>query len=292
MKKIIVFLGFVFALNIITANAQTVNNLIAKINNIETKKFDHLTGKYLEVDGANIYYEEIKNKGKPVLLFLHGGFGNIESFNTVIPLFTNDFHIIGIDSRGHGKSTLGTDKLNYERLQADVESVLKHLQINEVSIIGFSDGGIVGYRLAAANKTLVNRLITIGATWSLDDVILMENLMATVTPETLKEIFAQDFEFYQKKNPQPDFIKFAKCVMEMWCDKSEAGYPYASISEIEAPVLIVRGNDDEMFPLESAVKLTQKIKNSLLLNIPFAPHEAFKKYPHIFEIITREFLQK
>jgi pimeloyl-ACP methyl ester carboxylesterase len=98
------------------------------------------------------------------LLFLHGGFGSIEDFKTVVHSFTNDFHIIGIDSRGHGKSTLGIDQLNYERLQLEVESVLKHLQINEVSIIGFSDGGIVGYRLAAENNILVKKLITIGTT--------------------------------------------------------------------------------------------------------------------------------
>ncbi|MDR2651270.1 MAG: hypothetical protein LBC68_03000 [Prevotellaceae bacterium] len=80
MKKIIVLLSFVFALNI-TANAQNISNSIAENSNVETKKFNHLKGKYLEIDGANIYYEEIENTGKPVLLFLHGGFGNILKFS-------------------------------------------------------------------------------------------------------------------------------------------------------------------------------------------------------------------
>ena len=55
-----------------------------------------------------------------------------------------------------------------------------------------------------------------------------------------------------------------------------------SISFIFAENLIkspIRG-----YPLESAVELTTKVKNSLLLNIPFTPHRAFKKYPQIFEI--------
>jgi hypothetical protein len=47
-----------------------------------------------------------------------------------------------------------------------------------------------------------------------------------------------------------------------------------------------------MFSLERAVEFTTKGKNSLLLNIPFAPHGAFRKYPQIFETVTRDFLDK
>jgi pimeloyl-ACP methyl ester carboxylesterase len=106
MKQIVLII-LTFALFTITSNAQTV-------------EFNHKTEKYLEVDGANIYYEEIENAGKLTLLFLHGGFGNIENFNVMLPMFANDYHIVGIDSRGHGKSTLGTGKLTYKRLQLDV----------------------------------------------------------------------------------------------------------------------------------------------------------------------------
>ncbi|MCL1943810.1 MAG: alpha/beta hydrolase [Candidatus Azobacteroides sp.] len=76
----------------------------------------------------------------------------------------------------------------------------------------------------------------------------------------------------------------------MWTDKTADGYPDTSVENIIVPTLIIRGNDDDMFPLESAVKLTMKVKNSLLLNIPFAPHGVFRKYPQIFEVITKEFL--
>jgi len=47
MKRIILFM-LSFAFVAITIDAQKV-------------EFNHQTGKYLEIDGANIYYEEIKN---------------------------------------------------------------------------------------------------------------------------------------------------------------------------------------------------------------------------------------
>jgi len=269
----------------------TFNKVKKKIY-AQTVEFNHKTGKYLEVDGANIYYEEIENAGKPTLLFLHGGFGNIEDFNSILQMFSNDYHIVGIDSRGHGKSTVGTDKLTYKQLQLDVEAVISHLQLKNIDIIGFSDGGIIAYRLAAANSVPIRKIITIGATWSLSDAELMGKLMAGTTPEDCRNYFKQSFDFYLQHNPQPDFDKFAKCVIEMWTDKTEDGYPHESVENINVPMLIIRGNDDYMFPLESAVELTAKIQKSLLFNIPFAPHDAHRKYPQIFEVITKEFLNK
>jgi pimeloyl-ACP methyl ester carboxylesterase len=258
----------------------------------ENKIFDHHSGNYLEIEGAKIYYEQIENKGKPVLLFLHGGFGDIESFNTIIPLFCDDFHIIGIDSRGQGKSTLGADKLTYERLQLDVERVLNHLQINHLHIIGFSDGGIVGYRLARAGNISIDKLVTIGATWSLDDIKLAKELFSEITAAACKEIFAKTFVKYEKNNPAPDFDKLATLLLEMWVDETASGYPYEGMETVTVPTLIVRGNEDAIFTLDSGVALSKKIKNALFFNIPFAPHNVFSAQPEIFGIITKQFLEK
>jgi len=274
MKRVALII-LTLALFTITLNAQIV-------------EFNHKTGKYIEVDEADIYYEEIENRGKPTLLFLHGGFGNIEDFNSIVPMFANDYHIVGIDSRGHGKSTLGTGQLTYKRLQLDVEAVINHLQLKDIHIIGFSDGGIIAYRLAAANGIPLRKIITIGATWSLSDAELMETIVADITLEQWKEYF---FDSYPLLNPEPDFERFVRCVLEMWTDKTEDGYPLESVENITVPTLIIRGNDDNSMPLESAVELTGKIKKSVLFNIPFAPHDAYSKYPQFFKIVAKEFLE-
>lgn len=274
-KNILIILAF--ALFAITSNAQTI-------------EFNHKSGKYLEVEGANIYYEEIENAGKPTLLFLHGGFGNIEDFNSILPMFADDYHIVGIDSRGQGKSTLGTNKLSYKRLQLDVEAVINHLQLKNIDIIGYSDGGIIAYRMAVANRISIRKIVTIGGTWSQSDAELMGKLMANTTSEDYKNDFKRSFDFHEQHNPQPDFDKLAKCLIGMWTDKTEEGYPQTNVENINLPLLIIRGNDDYMFPLESAVELATKVKNSLLFNIPFAPHGAHKKYPQFFEAVTKEFL--
>jgi pimeloyl-ACP methyl ester carboxylesterase len=127
--------------------------------------FNHISGQFLETSGAKIYYEITGNPSAPVLLFLHGGLGTIEFFNPIISKFAKDYKIIGIDNRGHGKSTLGSQELSYELLQKEVESVLEHLKIDNLSIVGFSNGGTIAYRLAALSSLKITKLVTIGAPW-------------------------------------------------------------------------------------------------------------------------------
>ena len=69
--------------------------------------FTHKNNTYLQIDTAKIYYEELGDKSQDVLLFLHGGLGTIEDLGEIAKDFINDYRIIGIDSRGHGASTLG-----------------------------------------------------------------------------------------------------------------------------------------------------------------------------------------
>jgi pimeloyl-ACP methyl ester carboxylesterase len=72
----------------------------------------------------------------------------MEDFDGFLPELIRKFQLIGIDSRGQGKSTPGSTSLTYEQIQKDVPRMPAHLQIDNLSIIGFSDGGITAYRLA------------------------------------------------------------------------------------------------------------------------------------------------
>ena len=125
--------------------------------------FNHKSETFIEIDSAKIYFEKIGNPKKQPLIFLHGGFGNIENFNGVIPLLKNEYHLIGIDSRGQGKSTLGDNELSYARIEKDIEIIIEKLDLMNPIIIGFSDGGISALRLACFNKLKIDKLIVIGS---------------------------------------------------------------------------------------------------------------------------------
>lgn len=254
------------------------------------KTFDHDSGEYLNIDKARIYYEVIGNQEGLPLLVLHGGFGNLEDFNSFLPDLSREFKIIGIDSRGHGKSTLGSKPLTYEELQTDVQRILEHLNINTLRIIGFSDGGIVAYRLASLTSLNIEKLVTIGSGWHLKNIEPVREMFLKITGESWRKKFPSTYEAYQKLNPEPDFDLFAQFVIKMWLDANSSGYPNEAIQNISCPLLMVRGDKDHLLPIEAVSELSGFVKDANLLNIPFAGHVAFEDQKEIFLITLNQFL--
>lgn len=257
--------------------------------------FDHRRGSVLDVGGAQVYYELAGQHAGPALLMLHGGLGHIEDLNGILPAVAAEYRVIGIDSRGHGRSTLGREPLTYGLLQRDVEKVLAHLGIRTASVIGFNDGGVLGYRLAARSDTervKVARLVAIGARWRLTEKDPVVRLLEGVTAAWWKDKFPEGHASYRRLNPEPDFDRLAAKVARMWLDVSPAGYPARTVQAITCPTLVVRGRQDHLFSFPEAVELVGLVKDSRLLNILSAGHAAFDDRKELFKASLIEFLRE
>jgi pimeloyl-ACP methyl ester carboxylesterase len=252
--------------------------------------FDHRSGDYLETDGASIYFELAGKRGGPPLLVLHGGFGNLEDFNGILPDLDGGFRIIGIDSRGHGKSTFGPGPLTYAQLQSDVERVLAHVGVDTTSIIGFSDGGTTAYRLASMSSLRVERMVTIGASWHAKNLEPARDMCLRISGTSWRKKFPADHDDYQRLNPEPDIDRLARAVVNLWLDPSPAGHPNEAVADISCPLLMVRGDEDHLLPLEAVCELSALVRKSKLLNVPFAGHAAFQEQKDIFRICLNQFL--
>jgi pimeloyl-ACP methyl ester carboxylesterase len=118
-------------------------------------------GNYANVNGIKLYYETY-GRG-PVMLQIHGNGLNIASLSDQIRFFSSHYKVIAADSRGHGKSELGSGRLTYEQMAEDLNSLLDQLKIKEVFILGWSDGGILGLLLAIHHPEKVVKLAIMGA---------------------------------------------------------------------------------------------------------------------------------
>lgn len=250
--------------------------------------FDHEKGRALRIDGAEIYFESVGNEQGEPLVLLHGGMGNIEDFNGLVAGLS-DFRVIGIDARGHGKSTLGDTALSYERLEKDLTAVLDHLKIARAHVLGFSDGGLVGYRFAIHRPSRIQKLITIGGPCSLPHQTAA--ILERVTAESWNEKFPETKIAYETHNPQPDFERFVVASKQMWLDRTPAGYPNERVKEIQCPTLIVRGDQDHLYSLAEAVEIRSLIENSQLLHLPRAGHVAFDDSREMCLLGVKQFLR-
>jgi len=92
-------------------------------------------------DGVRLCYD-VGGAGRPVVL-IHGLTASSLFFQKQIPELAKYFQVIVPDLRGHGLSEASDDHLTMARLSADLQQLLDHLNISQVSLIGWSMGAQV-----------------------------------------------------------------------------------------------------------------------------------------------------
>lgn len=252
--------------------------------------FTHEDGTIFEIDGASIYVEEQGNPTGQPLVFLHGGMGTIEDFNGLLPSLGENYRLIGIDTRGQGKSTLGNPALTYSQLERDVTAIVEALGLHDIIMIGDSDGGITALRLAAAKHIHIKKLISVGAHWNLADNDPCRKMYEALSADDWRAMFPEGVALYERINPQPDCERLIEALKGLWLNSSVDGYPKERVRNIETPLLIVRGDDDELVSRSNAVELADRVKNAKLLNLPFAGHVAHEDQPKTFLWAVHQFL--
>jgi len=96
----------------------------------------------LPLDDADLYYEET-GTGQP-LVFLHGGWSNTDAWGRQVSHFADDYRVVTVDTRGHGR-TGPTDRRRYtlDLYVDDLEELLSTLDVERPVICGISQGGMV-----------------------------------------------------------------------------------------------------------------------------------------------------
>ena len=229
------------------------------------------TGKYVQSEDAKIYYE-VYGKGEPLLL-LHGGYyGYISEFEMYLPELIENFKVIAVATRGHGKSEIGTQKMSYDLFAEDALRVLKQEGVDEVSVLGFSDGGIAGTVLTAKYPAKVKKLVCMGAGFN----------AGHYKTKALQEIWEMDTQFEvnnlpqfledrKKIMPEPErFLEWIEMLKHVWMEPEVLSNE--AISGIDCPVLLILGDRDNYIRLEAAIEMYTLLPNSQLFILPNSEH--------------------
>ncbi len=242
-------------------------------------------GKRVTIYNRNIYYEEY-GKGHTLLL-LHGGAGSHDDFKSVIPELAKHYHVIAPDSPGHGRSEQA-DSLSYPLLAGYFSAFIDKLKLNDVYVIGFSDGGNAALLLAANRPDKVTRVMVSGANATTGGLGHESNSSsAGFTPENVEQHSADWLKWYKSLSPQPDqWKKFVDDSRKMWL--RSLAIPEASLKKIKCPVLLVKGEKDIITP-EHGAYLNRMVKSSRLEVIPGSSHYTFAQKPERMIALAKDF---
>jgi pimeloyl-ACP methyl ester carboxylesterase len=237
---------------------------------------------YAPVNGIEMYYA-IWGQGEPLLL-LHGGLGNTEYFGNQVPEFAKHFKVIAVDSRGHGRSSRNTEPYSYRLMASDVVALMDYLKIGKASIVGWSDGGIIGIDLAIHNPERLNRVFAFGANTNVAG--LKPDIDKNPTFNKYIERTGKDYERLSK-TPK-DFENFVNQIAKMWATQPD--YKPDELARITTPFAIADGEHDEAIRQEHDVEMSKAIPGAKLIILPGVSHFAMLQNPALFNKAALDFL--
>jgi pimeloyl-ACP methyl ester carboxylesterase len=116
----------------------------------------------VDVNGLRLHFLESGPVGAPPICFLHGGAAHAHWFDAVTPAFTDRFHVVSLDQRGHGESAWA-DPPSYgtEDFTADLVGLMEVLGWARMIVVGHSMGGHNAMTFAAWHPERVAALVIV-----------------------------------------------------------------------------------------------------------------------------------
>ncbi len=116
-------------------------------------------GSVLSADQTEIKYT-LYGEGETALVFVHCWCCDQGYWREQVDTFSQEYKVVTIDLAGHGKSGMERDDYTLQAFGMDVASVVKHLELDRIILIGHSMGG--GVIIAAAHQLKQQTLALIG----------------------------------------------------------------------------------------------------------------------------------
>ncbi len=230
---------------------------------------------------VKIYYEEY-GKGKPVV-FIHGWplSGSMWEYQ-ITQLPQQGLHCIAYDRRGFGKSDSPFEGYDYNTLAADLKSLLDELDLNDVTLVGFSMGGgeIAKYFSLYGGKR-VSKVVLVSAVVPYmlktddnpngvpqEEFDKMAKGMIEDRPGFM-ETFNKDFFGVSLVNhPVSEAFltnSLVKCmdanpIATLECAKAFSSTDFrADVVKIDVPTLIIHGDSDKTVPIKATGEESAKL---------------------------------
>ncbi len=232
-------------------------------------------GKFMDVNGVKLYYE-VYGEGEPLLL-IHGNNASMGSFDKQLDILSKKYRVVGLDSRGQGMSTSDDKKLTYELMADDVNVFLDKMNLKNVNILGWSDGGNIAVILAMEHPDKVKKMAIMGT--------VLYNNKTSVFPEINKILNDQIKEMKKNGIAESDMNYRLKILL-----LTEPNINPDSLKKIKAPTLVMAGEHDVM-PEKHTKLIADKIPNSKILIFKGADHEAPMKISEKFNKAVLEFFE-
>jgi len=248
------------------------------------------------IDGLRIHYLDWGNPGLPAVIFLHGGGLTAHTWDLPCLALRQRFHCIAPDLRGHGDSEWSPE-LAYRiaDLSGDVTSLADRLGVTRFALVGMSLGGMVAMSLAGEIPERLTSLTVIdaGTRIRMDSARRIRRFMTEVTAfDSIDDVIEWAIAFNPRRDP--DLLRnslrhnLRRLPDGRWAWKydnrhrredryltdlrADAAGLSQGFRRVECPVLVIRGEQSDVFRRDDAIRLAGSFERGRMVEIPAAGH--------------------
>jgi pimeloyl-ACP methyl ester carboxylesterase len=249
---------------IVRAYFQTLGGVVRKVPSI------HCTLSYVEFGKAG---------AKPTLLLIHGIGTSSSTWIRTIASLKDHYHVVMLDLPGHGASRLPKPRL-FLSLSQHQEALIHFCDVSlpkKIILCGHSLGGWIGARYAIEHPERVKKVVLSSiAGFYLNSTEQLRDRFLLRTPEEVRAfLYFLWYRFPWYARP------FARSLLsERACKKissfvgslTHEDFLNEQFPRLRMPVHIIWGENDNLFPVETAHALHRIIPQSTLDCIPRCGH--------------------
>jgi pimeloyl-ACP methyl ester carboxylesterase len=240
---------------------------------------------------VELYYEQRGSRFPPLLL-VAGIPAIANDWSLLAERLAESRRVVTYDNRGSGQSSVTEGPYTTQQLAADAVRLLEVLGIARADVFGMSLGGMIAQEIALGWPDRVRRLVLGGTHAGVRH--------AAPAPRETGRAFTMETDDWGERMRALAPLAFAREVddgmLERFTEKKskeaqdQEGYAaqieavlshdtYDRLPEIEAPTLILTGDDDRIIPAPSSDVLHLRIPRSRLEVIEGAGHLFFLEKP-------------
>jgi len=239
------------------------------------------------VNNHTISYTDEGPENAPVVILMHGFPLNKSMWNKQIDMLIETYRVIAYDVRGHGNSTAGTADFSIELFVDDLLGLMDALKIDRAILCGLSIGGYIALNAVEYFPKRFDALILCDTNCIADTPeAIGKRLMAIKSirkngqeqsaHESLKVLFAPESFVTSKEKialvkemiMKTPLETLSRTLLALTRRKETC----TKLTDIQIPVLIVVGKEDQITPPDAALQMQKKIKRATLNIIEHAGH--------------------
>lgn len=263
-----------------------------------------------------VHVEDTGGTGRPVVL-IHGWPLSSASWSDQIPVFhAAGYRVVAYDRRGFGQSDKPAHGFDYDTLAEDLDGVLSELDLNDVTLVGFSMGG--GEVARYITKHGVDRIHSVVFASAVPPYLMQteDNPDGPLTKQQADEMtenltedqdaFYDEFTktFFsvdgvlkvseQQRQQALALCKQADKKAALACMEAFATTDFREdLPNVSVPTLVIHGDGDATVPFEGSGKRTHAaIGQSELVILEGAPHGCNVSHAQTFNQALLDFLAK